>query len=65
MNETVVIYSNNGQECERLASLLKSLGGEFLEYKLGQHLLKEHLRQSLVEVLNTLKLTLDLSMLVV
>ena len=37
MNQTVVIYSNNGQECERLSSLLKSLGGEFLEYKLGQH----------------------------
>ena len=37
MNETVVIYSNGGQECERLLSLLKSLGGEFLEYKLGQH----------------------------
>ena len=25
------------QECERMASLLKSLGGEFLEYKLGHH----------------------------
>ena len=37
MNQTAVIYSNNGQECERLSSLLKSLGGEFLEYKLGQH----------------------------
>ena len=37
MTETVVIYSNGGQECERMASLLKSLGGEFLEYKLGQH----------------------------
>ena len=37
MNETVVISSNGGQECERLSSLLKSLGGEFLEYKLGQH----------------------------
>ena len=37
MNETVVIYSNKGQECERLASLLKSLGGEFLEYKLNEH----------------------------
>ena len=37
MNQTVVIYSNNGQECERLSSLLKSLGGEFREYKLGQH----------------------------
>ena len=33
----VVIYSNGGQECERLSSLVKSLGGEFLEYKLGQH----------------------------
>ena len=37
MNQTVVIYSNSGQECERLASLLRSLGGEFLEYKLGKH----------------------------
>ena len=37
MNKTVVIYSNGGQECERLASLLKTLGGKFLEYKLGQH----------------------------
>jgi glutaredoxin len=30
-------YSNGSQECERMASLLRSLGGEFLEYKLGQH----------------------------
>ena len=37
MNKTVVIYSNGSQECERMASLLKTLGGEFLEYKLGQH----------------------------
>ena len=29
--------SNGSQECERMASLLKSLGGEFLEYKLGHH----------------------------
>jgi len=35
--DTCVIYSNGNQECERLSSLLKSLGGEFLEYKLGQH----------------------------
>tara|TARA_B100000085_G_scaffold245211_1_gene238193 strand:+ start:1142 stop:1417 length:276 start_codon:yes stop_codon:yes gene_type:complete len=34
---TAVIYSNGSQECERVASLLKSLGGEFLEYKLNQH----------------------------
>ena len=37
MDKTVVIYSNGSQECERLASLLRTLGGEFLEYKLGQH----------------------------
>ena len=32
-----VIYSNGSQECERMVSLLKSLGGEFLEYKLNEH----------------------------
>ena len=32
-----VIYSNGSQECERMAALLKSLGGEFLEYKLNHH----------------------------
>ena len=37
MTETAVIYSNGSQECERIAALLKSLGGEFLEYKLNQH----------------------------
>ena len=35
MTETVVIYSNGSQECERMAMLLKSLGGEFHEYLLG------------------------------
>ena len=34
---TAVIYSNGSQECERMASLLKNLGGEFLEYQLGKH----------------------------
>ena len=37
MTDTVVIYSNGSQECERLAMLLRSLGGEFLEYKLNEH----------------------------
>ncbi len=37
MTETVVIYSNGSQECERMAMLLKSLNGEFLEYKLNSH----------------------------
>jgi hypothetical protein len=35
--KTATIYSDGSQECERIASLLKSLDGEFLEYKLGQH----------------------------
>lgn len=35
--KTATIYSDGSQECERMASLLKSLGGEFLEYNLGQH----------------------------
>ena len=35
--KTAVIYSNDSQECERLSQLLKSLGGEFLEYRLNQH----------------------------
>lgn len=41
MNETAVIYSNESQECNRMASLLKNLGGEFLEYKLGTHFTKD------------------------
>ena len=35
--KTVVLYSNDNQECERIRSLLLMLGGEFLEYKLGTH----------------------------
>ena len=34
---TAVIYSNGSQECERITQLLKSLGGEFLEYRLDKH----------------------------
>ena len=34
---TAVIYSNGSQECERIAQLLKSIGGEFLEYKHDKH----------------------------
>lgn len=30
-----VIYSNGSQECERMSSLLKTLGGEFHEYICG------------------------------
>ena len=32
--KTSVIYSNGNQECERIAMLLRSLGGEFHEYVL-------------------------------
>lgn len=35
--ETIVIYSNESQECDRMKSLLKTLGGEFHEYILGKH----------------------------
>ncbi len=41
MNETAVIYSNESQECNRMASLLRNLGGEFLEYRLGTHFTKD------------------------
>lgn len=30
-----VLYANGSQECERVRMLLKSLGGEYLEYQLG------------------------------
>lgn len=30
-----VLYTDNSQECERIRMLLKSLGGEYLEYQLG------------------------------
>ena len=34
--ETIVLYSNGCQECERVKMLLLSIGGEFLEYNLGE-----------------------------
>ena len=37
MSKTAWIYSNGSQDCERMAMRLKALGGEFHEYKLGQH----------------------------
>ena len=40
-----VIYSNGSQECERISMLLKSLGGEFHEYKLDQHFTKTQFQQ--------------------
>jgi histidyl-tRNA synthetase len=42
--ETVVIYSNESQECDRMKSLLKTLGGEFHEYILGKHFTEHQFR---------------------
>ena len=35
--EIAVIYSNGSQECERMKMLMKYVGDEFHEYKLGEH----------------------------
>lgn len=35
MTDIAVIYSDGSQECERMAMLLKSLGGEFHQYFVG------------------------------
>ena len=32
---TAVLYTNGNIECDRIRMLLKSLGGEYLEYLLG------------------------------
>jgi hypothetical protein len=37
IDNTCVIYTNGSQECERVAALLKHLGGEYHEYKLNCH----------------------------
>ena len=42
---TAVIYSNGSQECERIAQLLKSIRGEFLEYKLDKHFTQKAFEQ--------------------
>lgn len=43
--ETCVIYSNGSQECERMKTLLKNLGGEFHEYLLNVHFSEKQFRQ--------------------
>ena len=45
MSDTAVIYSNGSQECERISHLLKSLGGEFLEYRLDKHFTQKAFEQ--------------------
>lgn len=34
--KTIVLYTNGGQESERIRQLLMSLGDEYLEYTLGE-----------------------------
>ena len=34
---SAILYTDGCQECERIRMLLKSLGGEYLEYELGVH----------------------------
>jgi len=34
---SAILYTDGSQECERIRMLLKSLGGEYLEYELGVH----------------------------
>jgi len=34
---TSILYTDGGQESERIRQLLQSLGGEYLEYTLGKH----------------------------
>ena len=33
--KTVILYTDGGQESERIRQLLQSLGGEYLEYLVG------------------------------
>ena len=35
--KTAILYTDGNQECDRIRMLLKSLGGEYLEYTLGEH----------------------------
>ena len=35
--DTVILYTDGSQECDRIKQLLLSLNGEFLEYRLGKH----------------------------
>ena len=41
---TSILYTDGGQESERIRQLLKSLGGEYLEYTLGKHFTEAQFR---------------------
>ena len=37
IDRSAVVYTNGSQECDRITSLIRSLGGDFLEYRLDEH----------------------------
>ena len=42
--KTVILYTDGGQESERIRQLLLSLGGEYLEYTLGSDFTERQFR---------------------
>ena len=59
-----VIYSSGNQECERMASLLKTLDAQILEYRLNQHF-SERIWLNLDQRQHIHKVILDLNTLVI
>ena len=47
--ESVILYTDGSQECDRIQQLLSSLGGEFLEYRLGEGFTESQFRQEFGE----------------
>lgn len=43
--KTSVLYTDGGQESERIRQLLRSLGGEYLEYTLGKEFTESQFRR--------------------
>ena len=41
---TSILYTNGGQESDRIRQLLMSLGGEYLEYRLGKDFTESQFR---------------------
>ena len=41
---TAVLYTNGNIECDRVRQLLQSLGGEYLEYHLGEEFTDKQFR---------------------
>lgn len=58
--KTVVLYSDGGQECDRVKQLLISLGEEFLEYRLGKHFTQSEFRREFGESAEYPQVAIDL-----